>query len=90
MRTRKQLLQERQVWALAVCGAAFILPDGPVKQAMGSLAWHRYDCEPSPGEHMDQIAKGIGVLKGSRNVALELARVLKDAHAVRVLERAHP
>ena len=87
--TRKEAETRRTAWARALmriareCGK-----ESAVYEALGSIAWGRYEHEPSACDSKENALMGLGFLMGARYVALMAARA-KGWDGERALSRIH-
>lgn len=86
MTLRKDDLQRRRMaWEHALCAIARELgSDHWITKGMGSIAWGRYDGEPTPQDSVSNVAMGWGFLRGVRYALLQVAR---NAHPTQEGER---
>ena len=81
--------ERRQAWQSAMVEAARGLDkDSLLKRAMGSVAWGRYNGEPSAGEVKDNIVFGCGYLQGIRDTLLQVGHEL-NLQGTREFEGIH-
>lgn len=67
----------RRAWASAMQGVASKLGEhSPLYKAMGSLAWGRYQGEPSATDNKDMAVFGCAYVQGKRDALLAVARML--------------
>lgn len=76
MTLRKDDLQRRRTaWANAMFTISRDLgPHHWITKGMGSIAWGRYDGEPTPTDSVVNVAMGWGFLQGVRYALLQVAR----------------
>ena len=68
---RDDALKARQKWSYALANIAREQgKDSAMYKMLGSVAWGRYDHEPSPSETKDNILLGLGFLEGVRYAAM--------------------
>ena len=68
--------KRRMEWQYALSTVAHELgKDAPLYKILGSVAWGRYDGEPSGTDGKDAAVYGAGYLAGVRYAALQAARL---------------
>lgn len=73
---RAEWEKRRYAWQRAMVKVANAVGNGSkLYQAMGSLAWGRYDGEPSAADSKDRAVFGTGYLQGKRDALLSVARM---------------
>lgn len=76
MNLRKDdLICRRAAWDSALNSIARELgKDHWITKGMGTVAWGRYDGEPTPTDSVGNVAMGWGFLRGVRYALLQVAR----------------
>lgn len=73
---REEWERKRNAWAHSMQRVADSVGKGSkLYEAMGSLAWGRYEGEPSATANKDSAVFGFGYIKGKRDALLEVARM---------------
>ena len=73
---KKEVFQRRRQWALALEEIAReVGKDSQLYKILGTMAWSRYDGEPTAPDSKDNAIFGLGFLQGARYVALNVARL---------------
>ncbi len=85
---RKDVERARRAWALALYEIAVEVGEGsPLYKAMGSVAWGRYEGEPSASDSKDNAMFGYAYLRGLRDALMRVAEAehWAGANALRVI-----
>lgn len=86
---REHWEQRRAMWSRALQEIARKLPpQSTLREMLGSVAWGRYDGEPTPTDTKDNVVFGAGYLEGVRHTALLAGRAL-NLKGTSELERIH-
>lgn len=86
---KDELDKRRRQWAGAMYALARELGEEHwITKGMGSLAWGRYDGEPTPNDPVSNVAMGWGFLQGVRYALLQVARG-ESREGERELSRIH-
>lgn len=87
---RAEVERRRRAWQRAMQQVADALgKDDPAVKGMGSVAWGRYEGEPTVTDNLVNAAVGWGYLQGVRDALLHTARDQRWHNAERELARIH-
>ena len=73
---KERAFRERNQWRLALERIAQeVGKEAPLYRILGSVAWGRFEGEPTATDSKDNAVFGLGFLRGVRHAALEAARL---------------